>query len=160
MQVDISAESFMFLKNLISEIESQDNAATASPYFYVIQEPVERIMAEGCGDEVKYLIEEERELDLLTEKEVLKHFKKQGEHRNKDIDDLEGSGIITKYEVKTEYEDIDSHNVFFTRKAYNAHIKRNGHNLNRPRPYIRHAYRNYELEDLFKAIKEIVQINT
>ena len=49
-----------------------------------------------------------------------------------------------------EYE-----NAFFTEKAAREHIRINGHNLNEPRTYVNHAYRNPEMELIIKFLRSL-----
>jgi hypothetical protein len=154
MKVEISEESFEFLKNLVNEMKTQDRACTADPYFYVVQELVTRPAYDGCGSETRYATDWND--GLVTKDSILEDINDNSELGGKTLEELVDEGIITEYEVDEEYENTDNCNVFFTKKAYEEHIRRNGHNLCCPRPYIYHAYRNSEIENLFKAIKEIV----
>ena len=45
-------------------------------------------------------------------------------------------------------------NCFLTFKAYEDHIRKNRHNLNNPKSYLFHAFRNKEMEMIFKFLQE------
>lgn len=153
MKIDISEKSFNFLKNLIKEIDSQDNRSTASPYYYVIQERKERSSMQGNDfDKIMYWHD--------------------GEYMGADdwadaLDFESKQNFINWWVAEHPYEeplyveyyrgDADRANVFFTEKACEKHIRENGYHFNIPTSYIRHAWRNPEIENLFVAIREIVE---
>ena len=156
--IQISDESYGFLKDLINEIDNQDNRMTASPYYYVIQEKVTRPTAEGCGQYIVYfdsddLVDYTRE-ELIESKEI-----------DTDIDYtfddyLDEHPEIREIEVKTEWAEPELSNVFFTEKAIEKHIAANKYHWIEPRSYVKHAWRNPEIESLFKAIREIAESET
>jgi hypothetical protein len=153
MKIEISEESFNFLKDLVHEMQTQDRACTADPYFYVVQEQIENPAFDGCGTDTRYSIEDGEGWE--TKESMLELIAENEEYDGKTLEDLIDEGIIKEYEITNDYENTSDCNVFFTKKGYDDHIKRNGHNLHCPRPYILHAFRNAEIENLFKAIKEI-----
>ena len=153
MKVEISAKSYQFLKDLVSEIDNQDNRATASPYYYVIQERKERIAPRGnVGDKTLYWHDGEYmdaeewadALDFDTEAEFLAWWEEEYPYE----EPLE----IEYYRGEPEVS-----NVFFTEKACEKHIKANHYHFIEPRSYVKHAWRNPEMEQLFEAIREIVK---
>lgn len=155
MKIDISEESFAFLKNLVKEIDSQDNRATAAPYYYVIQARKERIAPPGDkGDKTLYWHDGEyMEADDWAESLDFESKEKF----------IEWWGNKYPYEEPLEINyymgDPEQSNIFFTEKACHKHIKQNHYHFTEPRSYIKHAWRNPEIEQLFKSIREIVENN-
>lgn len=153
MKVDISQESFDFLKSLIQEIDSQSNRATASPYYYVIQVRKERIAPVGNkGDKTLYWHDGEYmeaddwadSLDFESEEKFLAWWEEEHPYEE-------------PLEVEYYRGDANIHsNVFFTEKACHKHIEQNHYHFIEPHSYVKHAWRNPEMENLFKAIREIV----
>ena len=54
-QIEISDEDLSFLKNLAHEIDSQDNAATAHPYYIVVRTSRQIILPQGMDLERRYI---------------------------------------------------------------------------------------------------------
>lgn len=154
MKVEIPEESFQFLKDLVAEIKSQSNRMTASPYFYVIQEKEIVVVPDGCGDKTMYL---HCDGEFMNEEEV----RDWADDQVLDIDELvsDHEEYLTPYEVRDDRVTKEHHNVFFTEKACHKHIEQNHYHFSAPRSYVRHAWRNPEMENLFKAINKIVENN-
>ncbi len=60
-------------------------------------------------------------------------------------------------EVQLHLVDDLEDNVFFTFEGYQEHVRQNKHNMGRGEgfhSYVKHAYRNPEMESLWKAIQE------
>jgi len=152
MKVEISEKSFEFLKRLIKEIDEQDNRCTADPYYYVIQEEKTLVCAPGCGDEMYYIHDGEGR----TKEELMENFDliSDGE-----FDDFICSNGVEEIEIEKKHDDATLSNVFFTEKACHKHIELNHYHFNKPRSYVKHAWRNPEVESIFKAIREIVKNN-
>ena len=153
MKIEISEESYQFLKDLIHEIDTQDNRATANPILYTIHEKVERDRATGRGT-VKYYDGEE---SIIDEDEVWELAKDHG-LEDEPFEDILEQLKLEPLDIETTWE-VSSFNtnVFLTEKACRQHIRINGHNLNEPKIHVSHAFRNPEMEDLFKAIREIAK---
>jgi len=150
--INIEKSTYEFIKNLSDEMQTQDNRATASPYYYMIQEEVERGVPEDCGDTTIYQDGFKVDEDELRE---------QMEDENFD-GDIEGyietrisDGDLYRANIMIEHEFTYNSNIFFTEKAVHEHYKLNKHNLRNPRDFILYAYRNKEIELLQKAIHEI-----
>jgi len=147
MKIEISEETAKFIKDLAHEIETQDNCCTDDPYFYVVQGIKEIAAPIGQTGESRWF--DSGELESFTEEELKEYCDEQGY----DIEEYKEQ--CQEYDAQEIEENV---NVFFTRKGYDDHIRRNGHNYRRFKrfyPYVMHAFRNTEIENLLKAIKEI-----
>lgn len=162
--IQVTDEIYEFLINLSKEIKEQDNRATAMPYFFQVRETIEIPAYEGCGIEILYNSKREIELRSYEEKidwilENQECFIGTGfEERCKNV------GISTPTwdlddmlkEVGFETFNVDEFhvysNAFLTSKACDNHIKINKHNLKYPVNYLNHAYRNEEMDMIFKFL--------
>jgi len=151
MKIEISEESFGFLKQFIQDVDSQDNRATAKPYFYVIRDTETVAAPEGHGDEIRYMWDG----DVMTKESVEEHLREFDD--TKTIQDLLDDGTIEEFDVMTQYITPENHNIFFTEKACHEHMESNHYHFRKPHSYIRHAWRNPEIEKLFEAVREIVK---
>lgn len=158
--LQISEESYQFVKNFINEIDNQDNRGTRSPYFYVIQQK-KRIYPACGGDAEGIVIDtdfyDEDEFEWLCERLEIPYDK------NEDAYDLceRINKVYTDGDVYTlpysyEWQEHDAANVFFTETGYKQHVELNQHNLGEYRSYVKYAFRNPEIQGLMKAIREIV----
>lgn len=165
--VKVSDEIYDFLVKTAKEIKEQDNRATRSPYFFQVQEDEEVGVPDGCGTEVWVM---DGEFFLRTDEDI-----------KAAIFDYNGWDIENE-ETNTLYDDIDEYdiesilevmgcrkvnvdirhtysNCFLTFKAYEEHLRQNKHNLNNPKSYLNHAYRNPEMDMLFKFFEEVYESN-
>ncbi|GAG48516.1 unnamed protein product [marine sediment metagenome] len=53
---------------------------------------------------------------------------------------------------------IDEDNIFFTEKGYKDHVESNGHNLKNYCSFVKHAFRNPELVNLFANLGKMVGV--
>lgn len=158
--IEVTDEMYSFLKELSQEIKTQDNRGTASPYFYQVQEDEVIGVPDGCGevawvsddtiiktdDEIKQAVFEWKDWTLGDGEDE----KKYKELDRFDIDDImEENYRKVDVSVRHTYS-----NCFLTFKAYEEHVRRNGHNLSNPKSFLFHAYRNAEMEMLFKFLKD------
>lgn len=153
MKVELKQETYDFIKNLVHEIETQDNRCTALPVLFAIQE-TERVYGfekdygtdgfEWIKDGEEYTWEQV--VDFVCE-ELQLAPDEIGES------DAEYCGFEKVYYRNTEKF---SDNFFFTEKAAKEHLIINGHNLTKPQDYVIHAFRNDEIESVIEAMKEIV----
>lgn len=154
--ITINRETYQFLKDLMTRIAEQDNLSTANPYFYVIRQPRWRVVPEGYGSgEVKHVFfspEEQRE--YTSKEEYIQSCIEDGisakEAHMKAEEDLR-EGWLEQY--------FDEDNVFLTKDGYEKHLRLNRHNLHEPEYYIKHAWRNPEMDGLFKALCEITEVD-
>ena len=161
--IEVTDEMYEFLMNLSKEIKEQDNRATATPYFFQVRETKEIAAHEGCGNEVWWSTDYEIELRTDEDKvewikEHLEHF---DEYEDKELiseveeldcwqlDDFLRYDDFQKFYVDTDYT---YSNAFFTSKACDEHIRINRHNLKQPVNYLSHAYRNAEMDMMYKFL--------
>lgn len=162
--IEVSDEIYDFLMNLSKEIKEQDNRATAMPYFFQVRETKEVPAYNGCGTEILYSSEYETELRDDTDKiEWIKEHAELfiGTEYETIVEDIgihtstyELDDILESVGFETFNVDIDYtySNAFFTSKACDEHIGINKHNLKYPVNYLNHAYRNVEMEMIFKFL--------
>ena len=157
--IQVTDEIYAFLSNLSKEIKSQDNRATAPPYFFQVQEDEEIAVPKGCGEEAWAC---DGEICLRTEEDIknaIFEWKgwESGNHEDeelfKKLDYLDIERILNENYKKVNVEIREKYsNCFLTFKAYQEHVSCNAHNLNNPKSYLFHAYRNSELDMLFKFL--------
>lgn len=162
--IQVTDEMYDFLMSLSKEIKEQDNRATAMPYFFQVRETKEVPAHEGSGEEVLY--SSEYEMELRTDNDKVEWIKEHKdyfigtmyEEESKDVGvhtstwDLDS--MLTELDFDKFYVDTDYEygNAFFTSKACDEHIRINRHNLKYPVNYLSHAYRNDEMEMIFKFL--------
>lgn len=123
--------------SLIREINAQVNRATATPYYFVVQSKRWVDTVHG-GD--KQVVAYDGRLYTLAEW-------------------LEGDENATEaswddhgpFWVRAEWEDKA---VFLTEKAALKFMRANAHHLNEPRTYVKHFWRNSEMETVMRALEE------
>jgi hypothetical protein len=152
VKVEMSRQSFEFLKQLSERIATQDNRGTAKPYFYVIQRKRWRVARED------YASGETRRLRLDLDGDPTPYYSKKEwlQHcREYEIDAEEAERKWSEMEEFTEEAYEEEENCFFTQKAYEDHLLSNGHNLRGERwSFLKHAFRNPEMAGLFQVIDE------
>lgn len=163
--ITVTDETYDFLMTLAQEINTQDNRATAKPYYFAIQEDEEVYVPDGCGDEIWVDCDGDG-VRLRTEddiKEAIFEWKgwtignKSNEKEYNQMDWYAREIILEEHYRKVDM--VIGHkysNVFLTKKAYEQHLLENRHNLNNPQPYRFHAFRNKEMSMLFKFIEELI----
>jgi len=153
MKVELKQETYDFIKNLVHEIETQDNRSTRLPILYVIKETTREYgIEEDYGAEG---FEWVKDSETYTWDEVVESVREQIEDDSFDVTEEDASMEGFK---KVFYRNIErlSHNFFFTEKAAKEHLRINGHNLTKPQDYVIHSFRNDEIESVIEAMKEIV----
>lgn len=150
--IKLDSDKLQFVRELIGEIDSQDNRCTAVPYFYVIRTQETIAVPDGCGDEIRYL---HCDGEMMTEAEV----REWAEEPDKDIDDIidDSDGCLTKYDIMKRMVTPENHNVFFTEKACRKHIESNHYHFTLPQDYVRHAWRNPEMDQIFEVLRQIAE---
>lgn len=175
-QLQLSDEIYDQLVQLATEVKNQDNRATASPYFFQIQTKEEIPTCEGCGEEV-WVDEDGNKLRTDEEiKEYIINWIFENEI-NTTLSEDEAKLIATqifntinstyfgtedwleKHEWrKVNFTTINKYeNCFLTAKSCDEHISANNHHYNDPRSYLHHAFRNTEMELIFKFLGEIAK---
>jgi hypothetical protein len=121
---------------LIREINAQDNRATASPYYYVVQS---KKWVDTVHEGDKQVIYDDG-LFTLEEWTALgpEYTEESWEKRH-------------PFCVREEWEDCE---IFLTEKAALLYIRANRHRLNEPRTYVKHFWRNSQMELVMKALEE------
>lgn len=148
--IEISEEDLKFLQDLSREMRNQDNRATASPYYYVVQ-TTKTLPSDPNFSEEKVWIDSYTM--YKTYDEIREDF---GVTTDEEVE-----AIIDSQMDETAIQDVEEeHNVFLTLKGYEEHMKLNGHNYRAPFKnnacsYIKHAYRNPEMKRLFEVIHNI-----
>lgn len=161
MKVEISEESYQFLKELACRIATQDNRATAKPYFFVVMKPRWHPCHEdysGGGNDTKY-VRLDRSVDDPDEYEddadgKLKFAESYRERAEDPVTDEKINELWDNLEQVRMEERDEEDNAFLTFAAYEEHVRLNKHNLGKHHSYLKHAYRNPEMDSLFKAIAE------
>lgn len=144
----ISDKTADFLKTLNKRIQTQDNRATASPYYFCVRCVSETPVPDGFTDEIRYV----HDGSSFTEEELKQYC----EDNELDFEPFKNNKC-DKYCVRDVAE---FKNFFFTEEGYNQHMNLNQHNYGHYKEvssYVDHAFRNPELEELLGAIKELAQ---
>jgi hypothetical protein len=142
--VRLSKNSRDFLQQLAHRIHTQDNRATAKPYFFACEEVREYPTDSDYGyDRVAYFLREDPEGEYDSPREL----------REAHPDRLILDSDIREVHLKEHHE---VSNIFLTFDGYKQHVAQNRHNLKEPRDFLYHAFRNPEMEGLFKAIQEFL----
>jgi hypothetical protein len=155
----VTDEIYNGLKEIAEAIKTQDNRATAKPYFFQVQTNEEIAVPSGCGtncwyyDGSKIVTDEEINEAIFEWKDgsiPLDEIEFMDEYEKAEI--LEKAGWQkANFDYKHEYQ-----NAFFTEKACKEHIHRNKHNLREPVDYLSHAFRNPEMEMMFSFFAQIL----
>ena len=149
MKIELSEKNYVFLKDFMHKVRTQDNRATARPYFYVVRSIQEIAVPSETADEHKYFYHEMAE--SFTQDELIKYCKE----NNLDFDDVKDNHC-SRYGLGTK--EVEE-NVFFTEEGYKQHMELNGHNyrhLKETFSYVKYANRNPEIKGLFEALEEII----
>lgn len=150
-------DAINFLRDLIKRMNAQNNRATATPYFYVVRRERWRLAHDEfySGTTRKIRVDFEGDPTTFLSKEDFVKWVNES-HYGEVPADYE---IDKKWEAMPEYTEelyFEDENVFFTEDAYMEHERLNGHNLGRGcrdyYSYVKHAFRNPELVNMFEAI--------
>lgn len=160
--IQVSDDIYDFLMNLSKEIKTQDKRATAMPYYFQVQEDKEICVPDGCGEEVWIM---DGEVCLRTEEDIReavfewKEWDLENSEHQKEYDQLDSFDIDEILENNYRKVNIDiSHtytNCFLTYKAYEEHLRQNRHNLTNPKSFLFHAFRNPEMDMLFRFLQDL-----
>jgi len=135
------------ITDFLKEMGTQDNRATASPFYYVIKDFKLVTAMEGCHDKVEYRSSYYDE--IISEEEY-------GALPEKDTEDEYGKeNFIPCYVQKIETE----HGMFLTESDAKEHLKRNSnHYSSEAHTYVKHAWRAPQLESFINALFEHFEI--
>lgn len=159
----LSEKNIEFLKDLQHELNTQENDGNAEPLYWGIIEDVKKPCYDGCGDGFFAVYEgepyEEENIDSLkeslidsdTDEELLQEIEKATTLR--ELYDL-FSDEIDLYEYESTYEVINSTGAFLTKREAKRYTETYYYNHKNARTYALTAYRNFELEELLKILKE------
>lgn len=161
--IRISDEMHEALMEISKQLNDQDHRATAMPYFFQVMTEEEVPVPDGFGESVWVM---DGEICLRSDDDIkvaiyeYKEWDKSNSQHGKlfnQMSDYEKEEILRKvgyrnYDITTtrKYE-----NCFFTEKACETHIRQNRHNLNKPKSYLNHAFRNPEMELVLKFLCEL-----
>lgn len=120
-------EALEWLQQFIVRINNQDNAGTASPFYFVLQE------------KQQYPTSSEYQYDDIKEEP-------------EDHEDPE-SETTTVY-LKNHWEAVA---FAFTREGIQRHLDQNRHNYKETRIWVEHGYRNPEMSTMLEAISTLVE---
>jgi len=179
--ISISDDLYRRLKDLSNEIKTQDNRATAKPYFYQIQCEKEVISTEGNGECI--YINENGEGELREDKEIIEflsgYFYENEDEMSKHIeleDDSDEHIALKALELATQLVDSNDYaskleeigyreiwvtkeheykNAFLTEKSIKEHIKLNHYHYNKPTDYLNYAFRNPDMELVFELLESL-----
>lgn len=153
MKVELKQETYDFIKNLVHEIETQDNRSTRLPILYVIIETAREygIEEDYGADGFEWI----KDSETYTWEQVVDFVCEKLQLAPDEIGEIDAKDVGFK---KVFYRNVErySDNFFFTEKAAKEHLRINGHNLTKPQDYVIHAFRNDEIESVIEAMKEIV----
>jgi len=142
----MTPELILYAKQFTDNYLSQDNAATAFPYAYVVQQEKEHLRPVGYGNDGPRLYDGSLiDHRPMTEDQIKELNKAMAEDGGAiDIDDLDCIG-----EVVTEYVDVQ---WFFTEAEADNYLSKDAHNLTKPRKYVKYLNRNQEAVNILKIM--------
>lgn len=134
------------IKELAKEMAEQNNRATQYPLFYVQSRTDRWVNSEDTWDIIYYIDEDGEKVGEGNED--LEEFK---------TEDGETVPVRNAY-IKFVWEDQNDVGPFLTEKAADAHILSNNYHYTEPRTYVHSAWRNWELQSLFKLIFQLAEM--
>lgn len=150
--VEIEPDLKKRVRELIEEINRQDNRATAHPYYFAVQELQWFPDSEGYnwGEEQREVgIIDDRCYDKESFRDTLNEWREEDEC---DLRDEEFEEIWER-DKQTQTGMWITKGVFLTETAANRFIEANVHNFGKTRTYVEHFYRNSQMELVFKALE-------
>lgn len=148
-------QAFDFLSDMIDKINRQDNRGTAFPYFYIVRTEKWRVANDeyysgetknvwvdvGGGEGSEWESQKEFAIDCIRHQGMTaKEARAYTEENLKEF-------VMEKY--------YDEDNIFFTEEGYKEHERMNSHNMGRRGEYysyVKHAFRNPEISQMWKSI--------
>ncbi len=166
--IKVDDDMYNFLIELSNELNTQDNRATALPYFFQIQE-TKRVITTDDNDEhlVVWLNDDfepcftgkDEERDAMF-KLCNRDLDNEEDHEwfdellDCDIEDIMNLEGYSKFYYRNETIKTNS---FLTEKACHKHIKANHYHYDNPVSFLSHAFRNPELEKVMKFISDLTK---
>lgn len=148
-------EAISFLAELGRKIKNQNNRGTARPYYFVGIRKEKFVCHPEYNRSVDYYCKYDSEMtsEFKSTPDGYLEFEKLA---------LEGGWVGTKEMAKERWEELEEvpiafheedDNVFLTEEGFEKHVRLNAHNLPKDyRSYVKHAFRNPEMEGLVQAI--------
>ena len=162
------------IKEILNDISSQDNRATASPYCYVIKETEKIPTLEGYSVDGHFYNCSESGKTFDDIEDLIEHIKsyyaddidwedqygiKLEELDEKDIDcfDILYDLNIETIHYRTIHKVSDSTPIFFTEKEAKKYLKNQAHNLSDGAyDYIKYCGQSQVIKDIFQYLEESV----
>lgn len=144
----ITEQELREIKKLQNRLKEQDPRGTALPIWFLLQDVIEEFDPVNDGEYYIYCDSDACETYRgNTPEEILKDMNlEDDEDKEKLLSDIEDNC----YPAKTKYE---TQRIFITEKAANDHLKANYyHYTSKARIYVDHAWRNPEMELIYKMI--------
>lgn len=134
-----------YSEQLSWRMNNQDNRATASPYLYVLQEQKKVYANDFENPDGAEYYDDDNCTSYNSKKSARESFRESGyEDIEKQVEKLK------RIEFKFYWEDV---NWFFTKEALDRHINGNRHRYGKTRDYVKHCFRNPEMEYVQKLLK-------
>ncbi|GAB3278477.1 hypothetical protein GCM10027347_52910 [Larkinella harenae] len=163
--IEVEDSLFERLIALSTEINTQNNRCTATPYLFQIRTDEKVYDSEGLNGDVKVILSADwEEVGEFNQKTIRQICKEEGVGRPyfyKDVKDLifldwdEVRDWLNSFDMRLSSYTIKHklENGFLTEKACKAHIKANHYHYDNPTDYLSHAFRNPDLETVFTFLK-------
>lgn len=137
--------------NLQSRILNNDNRCTAFPYLLLLQEKEEYVTKEGYGNDTKVVYIETISGDYNEAESLgaLISLWNDGLDEDEKTDKWIEGDNYEKHTVGYYWKTV---NVFFTDLGYQEHLEKNAHNLKEHRTFGIHAFRNDEMNHIYKTL--------
>jgi hypothetical protein len=125
---------------LIREINAQNNRATATPYYFAVQS---KKWVDCYHDSEKEVVAYDGRLWTLDEWRESQEWESPEEA-------FDSWNDQHPFGVRAEWEDKA---VFLTEKAASLFMRANANHLTEPRTYVKHFWRNSQMEAVFRALE-------
>lgn len=139
------------IKTFLTKMVTQDNRATAFPFFYVIRTKVKKpAPLENC-DEKKWYWQD----DTYDSWEEIEKYCRENDYTEAQIKRVEREAC--EYGIREEW---DKRGMFLTESDAETHLKANHyHYSDDAHTYVEHAWRAPELTEFFSALLKHFEIN-
>jgi len=161
----LSNEDIEFLKDLQHELLTQENDCQADPRFWAVAENKRDFgydpdYADGevmCGCDGETWDTPEEFLEFLIENEYIKRgdIKEDYDYDFSELLELVDDCDFYTCGYRDNFDVITPDTMFITKKSCQEHIAKNGYHYKQPHTYAMTAWRNPEIERLYKILKEI-----
>ena len=155
----LSDDTFEFISNLVSELDTQDGRGTREPYVYAIRD-VERVYGiddsefDSSGwswtDGEKYFDTDDELIQYALDNEEPIDFNFH-EPTIDEVADILGFNAVAYKEMR------EIKNFFFSQKEADNHIEQNSHHFDDPDVRVIHLFRNEEVQTVLDSLIEIVE---